>query len=154
MTMKSETLKTTESRPVDARGGTGGNKPPRIGGMRHIALTVADVEGCERFYVDLLGYEIEWRPDADNVYLSCGEDNIALHRGVVSAGGCIDHFGIILRKAAHVDVWFEFLRAHKVMIHTEPKTHRDGARSFYCSDPAGNRLQMIYHPPISDSLDG
>ena len=33
-----------------------------------------------RFYVDLLGFEIEWEPDADNVYLSSGHDNLALHR--------------------------------------------------------------------------
>jgi hypothetical protein len=30
-----------------------------------------------------------------------------------------------------------------------PRTHRDGARSFYCRDPEGNLVQMIYHPPIA-----
>ena len=34
-------------------------------------------------------------------------------------------------------------------IKNEPRTHRDGARSFYCLDPDGNVVQMIYHPPIS-----
>ena len=34
----------------------------------------------KRFYVDLLGFEVEWEPDADNVYLSSGIDNLALHR--------------------------------------------------------------------------
>ena len=125
-------------------------RPPPIAGMRHVALIVADVAACERFYVDLLGYKIEWRPDDDNVYLSCGIDNIALHRGTSSSAGSLDHLGIILRKPEHVDAWFEFLRAHDVPMHTEPKTHRDGARSFYCSDPAENRVQMIYHPPLSD----
>ena len=33
-----------------------------------------------RFYVDLLGFAVEWEPDADNVYLSSGIDNLALHR--------------------------------------------------------------------------
>jgi catechol 2,3-dioxygenase-like lactoylglutathione lyase family enzyme len=32
----------------------------------------------------------------------------------------------------------------------EPKTHRDGARSFYFRDPDGLLIQLIYHPPISD----
>jgi predicted enzyme related to lactoylglutathione lyase len=36
-----------------------------------------------------------------------------------------------------------------VKILKEPKTHRDGARSFYCLDPAGNTVQMIYHPPLA-----
>ena len=34
----------------------------------------------KRFYVDLLGFAVEWEPDADNVYLSSGIDNLALHR--------------------------------------------------------------------------
>ena len=127
-------------------------KPPPIAGMRHVALVVPDLAACERFYVDLLGYEVEWRPDEDNVYLSCGVDNVALHRGMPSGAGGLDHLGIILRKPEHVDAWFEFLCTHDVPMHTEPKTHRDGARSFYCSDPAGNRVQMIYHPPLSDSI--
>ncbi len=126
-------------------------RPPPIAGMRHVALTVADVAACERFYVDLLGYEVEWRPDDNNVYLTCGVDNVALHQGAAAAAGALDHLGIILNEPAHVDAWFEFLRAHNVVMHTEPQTHRDGARSFYCSDPAGNRVQMIYHPPLAAS---
>ncbi len=126
-------------------------RPPPIAGMRHVALTVADVAACERFYVDLLGYVIEWRPDDDNVYLTCGVDNVALHRGAVSGAGGLDHLGIVLNEPEHVDAWYEFLRTHDVPVHDAPKTHRDGARSFYCADPAGNRVQMIYHPPLSDS---
>ena len=34
----------------------------------------------KRFYVDLLGFAVEWEPIADNVYLSSGIDNLALHR--------------------------------------------------------------------------
>ena len=126
-------------------------KPPPHAGIRHVALTVSDLAACERFYVGLLGYEVEWRPDADNVYMSSGTDNIALHHGETAGdGGGLDHLGIILNTPQDVDAWFEYLRAHDVPIHAEPKTHRDGARSFYCADPAGNRLQMIYHPPLSD----
>ncbi|HCD03759.1 MAG TPA: glyoxalase, partial [Methylophaga sp.] len=56
-------------------------RPTRTGGLRHVALTVDNLEACEQFYVDLLGMEVEWRPDADNVYLTSGNDNLALHRG-------------------------------------------------------------------------
>ena len=41
---------------------------------------VRDLEAMKRFYVDLLGFAVEWEPDADNVYLSSGIDNLALHR--------------------------------------------------------------------------
>lgn len=119
--------------------------------MRHVALMVDDLAACERFYVELLGYKVEWRPDGDNVYLTSGSDNLALHRGMVSGTGALDHVGIVLNAPEHVDAWFEFLRAHDVKMDARPRTHRDGARSFYCFDPAGNRLQMIYHPPLASA---
>ena len=34
----------------------------------------------KRFYTDLLGFAVEWEPDPDNIYLSSGIDNLALHR--------------------------------------------------------------------------
>ena len=49
-------------------------------GMRHVALFATDLEASEAFYVDLLGMTVEWRPDDDNVYLTSGNDNLALHR--------------------------------------------------------------------------
>ena len=49
-------------------------------GLRHLALSVRDLDAMKRFYVDLLGFAVEWEPDADNVYLSSGIDNLALHR--------------------------------------------------------------------------
>ncbi len=128
------------------------SRPPQIAGLRHIALAIAELEACERFYTDLLGYQVEWRPDADNVYLTCGGDSIALHRGREDGAGHLDHLGILLREAGHVDAWFRFLRSRGVAVEAEPRTHRDGARSFYCRDPAGNRVQMIYHPPVSDAM--
>ena len=37
---------------------------PGLGfGMRHVALFVRDMAACEQFYVNLLGMEVEWRPD-------------------------------------------------------------------------------------------
>ncbi len=129
------------------------NRPPATAGMRHIALFVPDLEACERFYVELLGMTVEWRPDADNVYLTSGGDNLALHR--LPAGMAIDgpqrldHIGFILAQAADVDAWHEFMLARGVKIKTAPRTHRDGARSFYCVDPCGTVVQMIFHPPLA-----
>ncbi len=53
---------------------------PAHAGLRHLALNVRDLEEMKRFYVDLLGFAVEWEPDPDNVYLSSGIDNLALHR--------------------------------------------------------------------------
>ncbi|RLA10218.1 MAG: VOC family protein [Gammaproteobacteria bacterium] len=121
--------------------------------MRHVALFVDSLEACEQFYVQLLGMEVEWRPDADNVYLTGGNDNLALHRALAPVGDDrsqrLDHIGFILAKIEHVDSWHDFLVAADVVIIAEPRTHRDGARSFYCVDPAGTRVQMIWHPPLA-----
>ena len=57
---------------------------PSHRGLRHLALGVRDLEAMKRFYVDLLGFEVEWEPDADNLYLSSGLDNLALHFGEIS----------------------------------------------------------------------
>ncbi|HEY3700539.1 MAG TPA: VOC family protein [Spongiibacteraceae bacterium] len=122
-------------------------------GLRHIALFIERFDEAVYFYTELLGMTVEWHPDADNIYLTSGNDNLAIHR---FHGGArepaqqrLDHIGFIIDAPAQVDAWFEFLSANGVRILKPPKTHRDGARSFYCLDPDGNAVQMIYHPPIS-----
>jgi len=129
------------------------NRPEPTLGLRHVALQVRDLEACERFYVDLLGMRVEWRPDPDNVYLTGGRDNLALHRiaGPPAAASAqrLDHIGFMLRRIEQVDAWYAFLKDNGVRIHKEPRTHRDGARSFYCLDPDGNTVQIIFHPPLA-----
>lgn len=125
-------------------------QPPATLGIRHIALKVSDLAACERFYCGILGYQVEWRPDPDNLYLTLGADNLALHKDAPRGpGGALDHFGIMLKKAEDVDAWAAHLKAHGMALAKEPKTHRDGARSFYARDPEGNVIQFIHHPPIS-----
>jgi catechol 2,3-dioxygenase-like lactoylglutathione lyase family enzyme len=122
-------------------------------GLRHVALQVRNLEACERFYADLLGMHVEWRPDADNVYLTGGSDNLALHRvsqpHAEPAGQRLDHIGFMLKRIEDVDAWHAFLKSNGVYIQKEPRTHRDGARSFYCLDPDGNSVQIIFHPPLA-----
>jgi catechol 2,3-dioxygenase-like lactoylglutathione lyase family enzyme len=140
-------------------------KRPTHTGIRHLALNVRDLEAMKRFYTDLLGFSVEWEPDGDNVYLSSGIDNLALHRSTrpqpgarqspaVPAGGptaksTLDHLGLIVREADDVDRWAAFLESRGVTIDAQPRTHRDGARSCYFSDPDGNSVQILHHPPIS-----
>jgi catechol 2,3-dioxygenase-like lactoylglutathione lyase family enzyme len=128
-------------------------RPGRTGGLRHVALYCDRLEDCERFYVDMLGMSVEWRPDADNIYLTSGNDNLALHRSpdgyAMNGDQHLDHIGFILQDIDVVDAWHDFFVAHGVRIVAAPRTHRDGARSFYCHDPDGNTVQLIYHPPIA-----
>ena len=127
--------------------------PGGLLGLRHVALFVRDIEACVRFYTEVLGMQVEWQPDADNYYLSSGTDNLALHRATAdqapSGSQRLDHIGFIIRTPEEVDAWHAHFVRHGVKVLQPPKTHRDGARSFYCTDPAGNAVQIIYHPPIS-----
>jgi len=127
-------------------------RPPPTAGLRHVALYVRDMQAAEHFYVDLLGMRVEWRPDSDNVYLTSGNDNLALHTAKSDFGSkqLLDHIGFILNSPEDVDAWHTFLAANAVVMKSEPRTHRDGARSFYCVGPEQVIVQMIYHPPIAD----
>ena len=128
-------------------------RPAATAGLRHVALYARDLEAAEAFFVDLMGMQVEWRPDPDNVYLSSGNDNLALHRaGDDFRPDCsqlLDHIGFIISKPEQVDDWYAFLASKGVKMKAEPRTHRDGARSFYCVGPEGVIVQIIYHPPIA-----
>jgi catechol 2,3-dioxygenase-like lactoylglutathione lyase family enzyme len=129
---------------------------PTHAGLRHLALNARNLDAMKAFYVDVLGFDVEWEPDPANVYLSSGIDNLALHRAPVadagttaSGGQALDHLGLVVRAADDVDRWAAFLESRGVALDATPKTHRDGARSCYFSDPDGNKVQIIHHPPIS-----
>ena len=123
---------------------------PASRGIRHLALKVKDLSEMRRFYIDILGYSIEWEPDQENLYLTSGSDNLALHQHSGAPGpGALDHLGILVDRPEDVDAWASYLKNHHVQLKQEPKTHRDGARSIYFCDPEGNTIQLIYHPPIS-----
>jgi catechol 2,3-dioxygenase-like lactoylglutathione lyase family enzyme len=124
-------------------------KAPASLGIRHVALTVRDLEAAEKFWVATMGYEVEWRPDADNVYLHGGRDNLALHRGEATEGGQLDHIGIAVPTPGDVDAWAAHLEAHGVSLKAQPKTHRDGSRSLYFYGPQSLLIQIIHHLPIS-----
>lgn len=124
-------------------------KPSHLG-LRHVALCVKELSQCVHFYANLLGMKIVWQPDDDNVYLSSGSDNLALHKATFDFGPRntqhLDHLGFFLQTPDDVDAWHDFFVKEGVTIKAPPKNHRDGTRSFYCSDPDGNIVQMIYYP--------
>ena len=130
-------------------------------GFRHVALRVTDLARSRAFYEEVLAMKVVWEPDADNVYLSSGTDNLALHQ---IAGGelaayasspaqLLDHIGVILDDPAAVDRMYQTIQttisSFGGAIAKPPKQHRDGSYSFYFSDPDGNVIQALYEPTIS-----
>ena len=130
-----------------------------IRGLRHLALKVTDLEKSRSFYEVLFGMKIVWQPDPDNLYLSSGSDNLALHRipaGELGdfqnrSGQLMDHFGLIMDTEESVDRLYKQAERLGAKILKPPKRHRDGSYSFYLADPDGNAVQVLYEPKISNN---
>ena len=122
--------------------------------MRHIALKVKDIQRSKAFYREILGMEVVWEPDPQNVYLSSGSDNIALHElpngtNLLLSEQHLDHLGFVVEDIARVRELEREFRAKGVTIIHPFKVHRDGSASFYCADPDGIVIQMLYAPHLS-----
>ena len=135
---------------------------PLIRGLRHLALRVKDLGRSRAFYEEVFGMKVVWEPDPDNVYLSSGTDNLALHQipaaelslYATQHGQFLDHFGVIMDKPESVDQMFDQVqkqveRLGGMIVHW-PKRHRDSSYSFYVTDPDGNMIQILYEPTISN----
>lgn len=127
--------------------------PSGMIGLRHVALFVTQLEACVAFYTKVFGMHVEWNPDPDNYYLHLNGDNLALHRAnpdkAISAGQRLDHIGFVVKTPEDVETWYQRALEHQTTILRAPKSHRDGGSSFYCADPDGTGIEVIYHPPIS-----
>ena len=123
-------------------------------GMRHVALKVKDIKCSRRFYQEILGMGVVWEPDPQNVYLTSGSDNLALHElpresdpGSVSQQ--LDHLGFVVETIERVKELEKEFQAKDVPSVRPFKIHRDGSASFYCADPDGIVIQMLYEPHLS-----
>jgi len=127
---------------------------PLLLGLRHVALNVRNVRDSVDFYCNILGMQVEWEPDPDNIYLTSGSDNLAIHKLPEGAQpGSIQnvhHIGFIVSRPEDVDLMAARATAHGIPLEQPVKAHRDGARSFYFRDPDGILIQLLYHPPISE----
>ncbi|RMH10015.1 MAG: VOC family protein [Nitrospirae bacterium] len=132
-------------------------KAESIQGLRHLALKVTDLEASLRFYQTLFRMRVVWQPDPQNVYLSSGLDNLALHQIPPDElplyqkdhGQFLDHFGFLVDSPKSVDRLYMQAQELGVPIVKPPRSHRDGSYSFYLTDPDHVIIQILYEPTIS-----
>ncbi|MBE9557588.1 MAG: VOC family protein [Proteobacteria bacterium] len=128
-------------------------RPSPPNGLRHLALKVANLEECERFYVEIIGMTVLRRASDNLVYLTLGNDNLSLGRALDgapdAAAGTMDHFGFIVDSKEELQTWFDYMKEVGADLLDKPHDHGDGARSFHVRDPAGNVVQPLYHPAVS-----
>ena len=132
-------------------------KIPSTMGLRHVALKVSNLALSKSFYQKWFGMAVVWEPDADNVYMSSGVDNLALHQihrddlkaHQLNHGQFLDHLGFLMKSSESVDCLYEQVAKEGVKIVHHPKQHRDGSYSFYLADPDQIVIQVLYEPTIS-----
>jgi catechol 2,3-dioxygenase-like lactoylglutathione lyase family enzyme len=126
-------------------------------GLRHLALRVRDVQASQRFYERLFDMKVVWQPDPENVYLSTGYDNLALHQVPseelsqfnLSQVHPLDHLGFLMDSPENVDALFKEATEEGVTIVKPLRHHRDGSYSFYLSDPDSNTIQVLFEPSVN-----
>jgi catechol 2,3-dioxygenase-like lactoylglutathione lyase family enzyme len=129
-----------------------------IRGLRHLALKVTDLARSRKFYEELFGMKVVWEPDPENVYLSSGADNLALHQLPSAArhgdaeAQRLDHLGFIMDSVESVERLLKQAERFGATIVKPPRRHRDGSYSFYMADPDGNVVQVLYEPNISGKV--
>ncbi|MDT7042741.1 VOC family protein [Candidatus Nitronereus thalassa] len=130
---------------------------PSTKGLRHVALKVSNLATSKAFYQTWFGMNIVWEPDAENVYMSSGVDNLALHQIPVedlelhqpNHGQFLDHLGFLMESPESVNQLYSQVVKEGIRIVHQPKQHRDGSYSFYLADPDHIVIQVLYEPTIS-----
>ena len=125
-------------------------------GLRHVALRVRNVKISQQFYENLFDMKIVWQPDPENVYLSTGYDNLALHqispeeldRFNLSQIHPLDHLGFLMDSPESVDALYKEATERGITIVKPLKQHRDGSYSCYLSDPDQNTIQVLFEPTV------
>jgi catechol 2,3-dioxygenase-like lactoylglutathione lyase family enzyme len=111
-------------------------------------LRITDYPRSEQFYVDGLGFAIDWEHRFEPgfpVFAQVSRDGLASfltqHTGDCALGGLV-HLYI-----PDVDAWFSEFRQKGVPVHEPPGEYLPGLRSMTIVDPDGNKLHICTRLP-------
>ncbi len=118
-------------------------------GINHITIRVNDIHRAEKFYGDILGFELQRKMGKSMAVYNVGpEDTLVLVEAETSYDPTsrdfrVDHFGFYLDNEEQVDEMAEYLRKKEVTIMSGPANRKNG-RFIFVSDPDGNMLEFFY----------
>ncbi len=116
-------------------------------GMRHIALKVRDLARAKSFYQEVLGMKVVWEPDAKNVYLSSGCDNLAIHEVSDNFARSaeerqLDHLGFIVESIDRVrELEQEFIAPRRDPSSIHSRSIATAARRFTAPIPTASSFK-------------
>lgn len=121
-------------------------------GITHITIRVNDISKSEKFYSDVLGFEIERKMGQTMTVYRIGEDSLVLVEAetsydTVSRDYRVDHFGFNVETDALVDEMAKWCRENEVTIINGPGNRKNG-RYLFITDPDGNMIE-IFHEDFS-----
>jgi len=113
------------------------------------ALRITDYAKSKAFYVDGLGFQVEWEHRFEPhfpVFVQISREGMTLflteHKGDCPVGGLV-HFYV-----PSVDAWYDELLRNGIPVNEPPNEDLPGLRAMTVLDPDGNQLR------ICQRLDG
>lgn len=155
---------TDASNPSPAPAGGSATGVLRVRGVIETTLSCADLDVAERFYTEVLGFDVFAKDAGRHLFFRCGDAMLLLfnpeHTSTMATrvgGAPIPLHGttgathVAFRASeAEIDLWKRRLGEHGVDIESEVRWP-EGGRSIYFRDPAGNCLEFV--TPVTWGLD-
>ncbi|MBI2988074.1 MAG: VOC family protein [Deltaproteobacteria bacterium] len=113
----------------------------KVTGIDHVVLHVKDLARSKKFYVELLGMEVE-HEYSWGAFLCCGKQMVALFKvqkgDKIHGGSEMNHMALRLKSGE-----YEKVKAVLEEAGCEVTGRRGDPRCIYFFDPDGHRLQLL-----------
>lgn len=125
---------------------------PVTKGIHHVGLTVSDLEGSAKFFIDMLGWEEVRRTDYPAIFVSDGTVMLTLWATQVfpsrefdkDANVGMHHLALHVETMDELDALYEKISAQGIEIEFAPEFLREGpTRHMMCYEPSGIRIEFI-----------
>lgn len=117
-------------------------------GITHITIRVNNIQKAEKFYSEILGFEVEKRMGQTMTVYRIADDSLVLVEAetaydTVSRDYRVDHFGFNVESAEIVDEMAKWCKENEVTIINGPGNRKNG-RYLFITDPDGNMIEIFH----------